>query len=326
VILDSAQCAALFGVYRGHGSGCATAACASPPYLWNNGPLATGVFTASGVAAPAESQWSELQADSGGCANISGGSGAYPSSFRLADDFAIADQGGWEIDRVYLYEYRTLSGPVQSPFTGATLRIWRGRPGDPGSAVVFGDTTTSRLTSSVFAGLYRVFSSSTPPPGTPPDTDRPIYRNELAVGVTLPPGVYWLDWSTEVNNDPAVSNYNPLVTLHGLRAPVLANARQETAGATWLDITDPGGPAACADVNADLPFVILGVVQQPCYANCDGSTQAPYLTINDFVCFQSRFASGQSYANCDGSTANPILTVNDFICFQSAFAAGCSTP
>jgi hypothetical protein len=61
-----------------------------------------------------------------------------------------------------------------------------------------------------------------------------------------------------------------------------------------------------------------------CYANCDGSTVAPVLTVNDFICFQSAFAAGSPYANCDGSTVAPVLTVNDFICFQSRFAAGCS--
>lgn len=60
-----------------------------------------------------------------------------------------------------------------------------------------------------------------------------------------------------------------------------------------------------------------------CYANCDGSTIAPILNVNDFICFQSRFAAGDSYANCDGSTVAPVLNVNDFICFQSSFAAGC---
>jgi hypothetical protein len=60
-----------------------------------------------------------------------------------------------------------------------------------------------------------------------------------------------------------------------------------------------------------------------CYANCDGSTSPPLLTVNDFVCFQSRFAAGDPYANCDGSTTVPLLTVNDFVCFQSRFAAGC---
>jgi len=67
-------------------------------------------------------------------------------------------------------------------------------------------------------------------------------------------------------------------------------------------------------------------VAQTCYANCDGSTGSVFLTINDFVCFQSAFAAGASYANCDGSTSSPVLTINDFVCFQSAFAAGCSAP
>jgi hypothetical protein len=60
-----------------------------------------------------------------------------------------------------------------------------------------------------------------------------------------------------------------------------------------------------------------------CYANCDGSTTAPVLNVNDFICFQAAFAAGASYANCDGSTTLPVLNVNDFICFQAKFAAGC---
>jgi hypothetical protein len=61
----------------------------------------------------------------------------------------------------------------------------------------------------------------------------------------------------------------------------------------------------------------------PCYANCDGSTIAPVLNINDFVCFQQRFSAGYPDANCDGSTMIPLLNVNDFICFLGRFAAGC---
>jgi hypothetical protein len=64
-------------------------------------------------------------------------------------------------------------------------------------------------------------------------------------------------------------------------------------------------------------------IPEPCYANCDQSTSTPLLNVNDFVCFQSRFAAGDPYANCDGSTTAPTLTVNDFICFQALFAAGC---
>jgi hypothetical protein len=60
-----------------------------------------------------------------------------------------------------------------------------------------------------------------------------------------------------------------------------------------------------------------------CYANCDGSTTAPTLNVNDFTCFLNRYASGESYANCDASTTAPVLNVNDFVCFQQRFAAGC---
>jgi hypothetical protein len=57
-----------------------------------------------------------------------------------------------------------------------------------------------------------------------------------------------------------------------------------------------------------------------CYPNCDGSTGAPVLNVNDFICFQARFAAADPYADCD---QNSMLNVNDFICFQGSFAAGC---
>jgi hypothetical protein len=70
----------------------------------------------------------------------------------------------------------------------------------------------------------------------------------------------------------------------------------------------------------------------PCYANCDGSTTAPILNVEDFICFVAEFAAASllppeqqltHYANCDGSTTPPMLNVEDFTCFVSAFAAGC---
>jgi hypothetical protein len=58
-------------------------------------------------------------------------------------------------------------------------------------------------------------------------------------------------------------------------------------------------------------------------AGSDGSSSSPVLNVNDFICFQAKFAAGDPYANCDGSTAPPVLNVNDFICFQQSLAAGC---
>jgi hypothetical protein len=78
---------------------------------------------------------------------------------------------------------------------------------------------------------------------------------------------------------------------------------------------------ACATTS---PWYALSVVVSPaCYANCDGSTAPPILTVNDFVCFQAQFAAGHAYANCDHSFTVPILNVNDFVCFMAFFAQGC---
>jgi hypothetical protein len=104
--------------------------------------------------------------------------------------------------------------------------------------------------------------------------------------------------------------------------PGAAALHGESSLGRWrLSVTD-SEPGAAGMLVA---FTVL--LQPPlvssCYANCDGSTTPPVLTVNDFICFQSRFAAGDSYANCDGSTTAPVLTVNDFICFQGLFAAGC---
>ncbi|MEX2218685.1 MAG: PQQ-dependent sugar dehydrogenase [Phycisphaerales bacterium] len=64
-------------------------------------------------------------------------------------------------------------------------------------------------------------------------------------------------------------------------------------------------------------------VNGACYANCDGSTQAPVLNVADFGCFLTRYAAGEAYANCDGSTQAPVLNVADFGCFLTRYAAGC---
>lgn len=57
-----------------------------------------------------------------------------------------------------------------------------------------------------------------------------------------------------------------------------------------------------------------------CYANCDGSTVPPILTVNDFICFGNRFAAGDPYCDCDGVGG---LSANDFQCFNNKYAAGC---
>jgi hypothetical protein len=91
-------------------------------------------------------------------------------------------------------------------------------------------------------------------------------------------------------------------------------------------------PPVLVDTNHAQLSIPMSSSPAPCYANCDGSTAEPILTIDDFICFVNEFALAHAlppsqqithYANCDGSTTQPVLTVNDFVCFINEFAQGC---
>jgi hypothetical protein len=76
-----------------------------------------------------------------------------------------------------------------------------------------------------------------------------------------------------------------------------------------------------SSANAGTPAHIVQYVGCPsCYANCDTSTRAPSLNVNDFICYLQRFAALDPYANCNNDAT---LDVSDFMCFRSRFAAGC---
>ena len=113
-------------------------------------------------------------------------------------------------------------------------------------------------------------------------------------------------------NGIALSDGGPI---SGATGPVLSLATVSASDAGWYTCVATNECGSVASVAALLTVA--------CYANCDGSTVAPILNVNDFVCFQTRFAAANPYANCDGSTVPPVLNVNDFICFQTRFAAGC---
>ena len=105
-------------------------------------------------------------------------------------------------------------------------------------------------------------------------------------------------------------------------------------GALGLTIELPGGGPNGFDPPTSLivptceetwpAFLVVANSLTPCYANCDGSTNAPILNVNDFSCFLNQFAANDTAANCDGSSNPPVLNVNDFSCFLNKFAAGCS--
>jgi hypothetical protein len=97
----------------------------------------------------------------------------------------------------------------------------------------------------------------------------------------------------------------------------IEGAQPSDAGYYSLDILGP-----CGGVTSFAAPVSVG--SPLCYPNCDQSTTAPLLNVNDFTCFLNAFASSNPYANCDNSTLAPTLNVLDYFCFLNRFAAGCT--
>jgi hypothetical protein len=98
------------------------------------------------------------------------------------------------------------------------------------------------------------------------------------------------------------------------------------AGTYTVNYAAPGYiPAFRVVVVGSNTETLVDVALAPiCYVNCDASTAAPILNVNDFACFLNRFAAGDTGANCDNSTTVPVLNVLDFSCFLNKFAVGCS--
>src|ERR1043165_3720491 len=95
--------------------------------------LATGPYTDSGAMAPNGCVWSELQDDSVFSANSMTGVAAHAlgdaDAYRVADNFMVVGQGGWRVDYASFYVFQPGGSESVSPFSGVTVRIWRGRPG-----------------------------------------------------------------------------------------------------------------------------------------------------------------------------------------------------
>lgn len=233
--------------------------------IYDNGPLSSGATSKSGVAAPAGFTWSELSTDNGGgnFSNTTLGAGCQQigatTNNRCADNFVVPVGQTWTINSVIVFGYQTNS--VANPFIGANLRIWNGRPGDAGATIIFGDTTTNRLTTPVDSTWFRVGNTLGGAGGVTPaatNTARKIWQLPLTVSpaAVLTSGNYWVDFQL---NGGANGNFTPLLTIPGARSLPGWNGRQFIGTtSTWGDIIDIGEPAAVAPPQPDLvPDVIM---------------------------------------------------------------------
>lgn len=236
--------------------------------VFSNGGLSTGASAKNGTAAPAGTTWSEAQNNAGNTAetNTTTGYSIKNASWRVADNFTVPSGKSWTLSSVDVYAYKTDAAATPSPFTAATLQVWRGRPGDAGSTLLCGDSSTNVLASSTDAKIYRIANSAYPAPGAATATTRKLWRNRLTVPASCAgssffiAGNYWLVWgSTDSGNG---SHYAPPVTIVGARGPAGANARQyDVVAGAWKNLIDVGNPGTAADVAQEMPFDLNGSVQ-----------------------------------------------------------------
>jgi hypothetical protein len=207
--------------------------------LFDNGPVFNSVGTGSGGA-----NESVLYTTTFGMGTI--GFGQQLSALnRVADDFTLTATS--QIDSIVLFAYQTNS-TTTSTITNVNFRIWDGPPDSVGSNIVFGDTTTNRLTNTYFSNIYRVTET------TIGSTIRPIMRNVCATpGLTLTPGIYWIDWQTggSISSGP----WQPARVPVG--QSITGNGKQRLIGASggvWNFAVD-GGPGTPAQ---GFPFLLYG--------------------------------------------------------------------
>ena len=238
--------------------------------LFDNGPIFNSPSTG-----PSGADESVLYNTTFGMTTL--GTGNQNAAFNhVADDFDVTGCG-WRIDSIVFFAYQTGSS-LTSTMSGVYFRVWDDLPDGSGSAVVFGDSTTNRLTSSRWSGTYRVSETAV-------GTTRPIMRNVCATpGLVLTPGNFWIDWASA--GSLASGPWAPPRTPVGVA--MTGNARQRT-GNSWNPIVDGGSTDA-----QGLPFIVYGVADT-----------APSAAFN-FL------ANGGNYAFTDLSTGSPSSWSWDF--------------
>ncbi len=234
----------------------------TPPVLrdaiYNNGPLATGATSNSGVTAPSGYQWSEAQHNTVNTTvtnSVIGFACHYSASsnYKAADDFTIPAGQTWNISRISVYANGIPGGT--GPFDAIRIQIWNGKPSLAGSTIVYGDLSTNLLSASLDSMLHPILNSSVPAPGLTPTTSETIWKLSATINTTLPAGNYWLVYQVHKINNGDV--YSPPVKIKGSRGLTGWNAIVFNSLNVWQALDDSGNPFTPPRIPQDLPFEIV---------------------------------------------------------------------
>jgi hypothetical protein len=193
-----------------------------------------------------------------------GSSGA--GTFRLSDDFTVPTGQTWLVDRVVVFGYQT--GATAPSITAGTLRILSTSPGLSATpTVVFGDTTTNRVTPAnvTLSGTVRVTDT----------TLTAVNRLMQAIPLTISPavpltaGTYWIDFQAtgSVASGPF---FPPLTTaILAAQAPTGNAFQLTTVGSAYVGLIQALPNPTCDPTTTTpgpaqgLPFIVEGTNAAP---------------------------------------------------------------
>jgi hypothetical protein len=270
--------------------------------IYSNGNLSTGLVSKSGITAPTDYTWSELQNNLGNtteCNKSTGFAGyfntAETSSFQLADNFTVPVGEHWSITSFDFFAHQNSFTGLTIPMDQLRIQIWTGDPSLPGSTLVAGDMTTNVLdaTNSVNTFMYRIPNSIIGSPAIAPNPNRKIWKVRGNISSELNSGEYWVVYQFHATDNGTI--FVPTVTVPDTRTLDGWNAKQNFVANTtpgtilgWANIKDLGDPGTAADVAQDLPFLINGNVTLSTSENDFSSSVVVYpnpvksiLTINN---------------------------------------------
>lgn len=220
------------------------------------------------------------------------GSETHVSLTRQADDFNVPAGQVWTLDNLvwYLFQPDSATG---DPINAAYIRIWNGVPGG-GGAVIAGDMTTNRLTTSTFQNAYRVEISNLV------DCRRAIKAAtiDMTWAPPLPSGSYWIEIGTEGTLGFPGPLSNPIVP----RDPENHNSRAfDVANNIWSQNFDNG-------LAFDFPFELEGTTSdngcEPMYAMRLGGSCPGLITVEWSGATPDR-TQGLAFGNRIGKTRIP---------------------
>jgi hypothetical protein len=223
------------------------ASLASPAFaqLWDNGAQGNGVLITHPNGMTGAAAGAHRSAISPTPATLFGIGAAQPS-IRVADNFTVTGPG-WDITSFQFFGYTT--GAAAPGVSAVSIRIWDGAPGELGSTIIFGDTSTNFLSSGGWAtgpgglAIYRTTSTDTA------GTTRRLQQATADVNLTLGAGTYWVDFSF------AGLSFIPSLGVTAGAPPVGTVLQSLDGGLTYVPGLDAG-----LGQQVEVPFIIQGAI------------------------------------------------------------------